>query len=772
MKNLYDLTNPQKGIWLTEQYYNGTSIANISGTILINETVDFEKLEKALNIYIQKNDAIRLHLILTDEGNVKQYISDYKEFNIPIVNVKDDTELHTLTQNTVNTPFTLIDSDLFKFTLFRFPDKTGGLQVTFHHIVSDAWTMSLFIDETMNIYSKLLKNEKIDLDKNPSYLNYIENENKYLSSTKFETDKEFWNNIFNYEPEIATVKLYKNNEKSTKAVRKIFTLDKQIYNKIQDFCTKNKLSIFTFLMSIYSIYLSKINNLENVTIAAPILNRSNFSEKHTAGMFISTVPFSFNIDAGKSFSEFVINNSKLQMSIFRHQKYPYQTLLEDIKKNYSNVNNLYDIALSYQNARDNHESSDINYKTNWLFNNNISDSLEIHFYDMDNLGTLDIYYDYKTEKFDEKEIIDINNRIFTIINQVLEDNDKLIKNIEIVTSDEKDLILKEFNNTFTNYPRNKNVIELFNEQVTLNPNSTAVIFEDISLTYKELNDKANCLANYLINQNIKSQDVVAIFMDKSLEAIISILAILKIGAIYLPIDILYPNDRVEYILQDSNAKCILTCNQFLSELNYNLPNYVIDLSTTSIYDNTCENITTSNSTTDIAYIMYTSGSTGKPKGVLITHQGIVRLVKNTNYIKFSKQDKILQTGSIVFDACTFEIWGALLNGLELYLLKKSDLLNPVFFEKYIIKNNITTLFLTTALFNKFCEANALMFRNLKYLLTGGEAVSKKHMKIVKDANPNLNLVHVYGPTENTTFSTYYYVEKDSYDTIPIRIPYF
>ena len=114
--------------------------------------------------------------------------------------------------------------------------------------------MSLFIDETMNIYSKLLKNEKIDLDKNPSYLNYIENENKYLSSTKFETDKEFWNNIFNYEPEIATVKLYKNNEKSTKAVRKIFTLDKQIYNKIQDFCTENKLSIFTFLMSIYSIY--------------------------------------------------------------------------------------------------------------------------------------------------------------------------------------------------------------------------------------------------------------------------------------------------------------------------------------------------------------------------------------------------------------------------------------------------------------------------------------------------------------------------------------
>lgn len=768
MNKLYNLSNPQYGIWLTEQFFQNTSIGNISGTIVIDNVVDFEKLEKALNIYVQRNDSIRLHFVILDDAKVKQYISDFSPFSISVIDI-DKESFNTVTSKNATERFFLTDSNLYKFSLFRFPDNTGAIQVTFHHLIADAWTMSLFISETMSIYEKLLNNEEISTQKNPSYETFLEDENSYLNSIKFKQDQEFWNNVFNFEPEVAKLKEPENTLfPNTAAIRKSYTLEAEKYTQILDFCKINKISIFTFIISIYSIYLSKITNLDNVTIGTPILNRSNFIQKQTSGMFASTIPINMQIDKNISFIELAQTISQKQMSMFRHQKYPYIKLLETINNNYPNTGNLYDVCISYQNARDTNRKRNINYHTNWLFNGHISDSLDLHFYDMDNKNTLDIYYDYQIEKFNNIEIENIHNRILNIVDQVLLNKSIIINDIEIITKEEKDIILG-FNNSVSDFPKDKNIIELFNEQVNINPNSIALHFENKSFTYKQLNDRANELAFFLQNNNIKSQDVVAIFMDKSIEAIISILAITKIGAIYLPIDIDYPDERISYILQDSNAKCIITSKCFEQKLNYNLPIYLADIDNSNIYNKEINNISTDISSDSIAYIMYTSGSTGKPKGVLITHKGIVRLVKNTNYITFNIGDKILQTGSIVFDACTFEIWGALLNGLELYLLKKSDLLNPIFFEKYILENNITTLFLTTALFNKFCEANPLMFKKLKYLLTGGEAVSKKHMKIAKEANPNLNIVHVYGPTENTTFSTYYNV-TNNFNTIPIGFP--
>lgn len=765
MGNLYDLTSSQNSIWVTEKYFPNTNIGNICGNLFIEQKVDFSLLEKALNIYVQKNDSIRLHIVL-DENTPKQYVNNYKYFSIPIVDVKNENELAKINENTVNTPFKLINSDLFSFILFRFPNGNGGFIMNLHHLIADAWSMSLLLNEVTTIYAKLLKNENINLSLNNSYIKYITKEKEYLESAKYKKDEEFWNNTYNVEPETANMKIYKNEETIITAKRKIFDLNKNTYLDILNFCKKNGFSIFAFLMSVYSIYLAKINNMESITVGSPILNRTNFEEKHTSGMFISTVPFKINLQSNIDFITFTKSVSKNQLSILRHQKYPYQELLKNIKNNFNNINNIYDVAISYQNARDNSTESEVKYHSKWIFNGNISDSMEIHFFDMDNTGNLKFYYDYQINKFEEKEIDIIHERILNIINQVLNNKNILINNIEVITKNEKEKILAFNNSAKADYPKDKNIIQLFNEQVKLNPNKIAIKLDEKSLTYKELDIKSSKLANYLINNKVNKQDVIAIFMNKSLDYIISILAILKTGSIYLPLDINYPEERISYILKDSKAKCIITEQKYLNTLNSNIKTITIDEEIESYSDDfNAINI----SSDSIAYIMYTSGSTGTPKGVTIPQKGIIRLVKNTNYIKFNKNDRILQTGSIVFDASTFEIWGALLNGLELYLLKKSDLLNPIFFERYILENNISTIFLTTALFNKFCEYNSKMFKNLKYLLTGGEAVSKRHMHLARKNNPNLNLIHVYGPTENTTFSTYYYV-KDNKELIPIGYP--
>ncbi len=409
------------------------------------------------------------------------------------------------------------------------------------------------------------------------------------------------------------------------------------------------------------------------------------------------------------------------------------------------------------------------YDADWLSNHCISGDLDINIYDLNSKSAATVSYDYNLNKYTKEDIEAMHPRILRIIEQIIDNKDILLKDIEIITPSEKSQILNDFNDTKKDYPKNESVISLFEKQVLDTPNAIAVNFEGTSLTYKELNEKANSLANDLKSKGVTAHDVVALFLDKSLEAIVSIVATLKLGAAYLPIDISYPTHRISYMLKDANAKAFLVTSNLDFKLTLDIPKVIVDLSSI-IYAKNSKFVSSKVSPSDLAYIIYTSGSTGTPKGVMVSNQAILRLVQNTNYVTFSKGDRILQTGTIAFDASTFEIWGALLNGLELFLLKKTDLLNPQFFSDYIHKNNITTLFLTTALFHKFCEYNPKMFDRLKYLFVGGEASSFKHFKLVKDSNPNLIFAHVYGPTENTTFSTYYNIEDTSLGFIPIGFP--
>jgi len=340
--------------------------------------------------------------------------------------------------------------------------------------------------------------------------------------------------------------------------------------------------------------------------------------------------------------------------------------------------------------------------------------------------------------------------------------------IDILSKKEKNQILQKFNDTKKDYPKNKTVTELFEKQVKTNHNKIALVFENYKLTYNELNKKANQLANYILeNYKLKSHDVIGIFLDKSIESILAILAIIKIGCIYVPIDIDYPLERINYILDDSKAKLILTKKDCVNSLDMKISKICIDLNNDIYIKSNIENPLCNLTAQDLIYMMYTSGSTGKPKGVMIKHQNVVRLVKNTNYIEFSENERILQTGSIVFDACTFEIWGSFLNGGTLYLINKKNLLDQNYFEQYLKDNKITSIFLTTALFNQYCEASPTIFEKIKNLLTGGEAVSVKHMQLALKNFPKLNLIHVYGPTENTTFSTYYKVKEIKNNIIPI-----
>lgn len=751
---LNDLTIPQKSIYLTEEYASGSSVNLIGGNIIIDEPVNLDFLEKALNIFVKKNDAIRIRIHM-DNNKPKQYITPYEPFSVERVLIQDEKELEELCSHEVSKKFDFLDSKLFWFKIFRFEDNRGGLIVTFHHIISDAWSMSLFVDEVIDIYSKLINGETIDESENNSYLDFVQSEQDYFNTPRFQRDKEFWNTFFDSEPEPSLISEQKEKVIDTTAKRKIYVLDKNLYNKLATFCQEHKCSLYTFFMAIYSLYLARINNNNFSTIGTPILNRSNFKEKNTCGIFVSTQAFFMKMDFEESFNNYLKRVLDSQMKFFRHQKYPYSKLLEDLKDKYNFSYNLYDLAVSYQNARIDNSVSNIKFHTNWSFNNNCSDTLQIHFYDLDDTGIINIYYDYKISKFTEDQIDKIHSRIMNMALHVLENPAVLLKDISIISAEEEDIIKNKFNNSNIYHPTNIGIHELIEDIATKYPTGIAVTCENEQITYKDLVATSTKIANNLIDAGIKKGDCVAVlFKNKDINLICSLLGILKTGAAFLAIYPEYPKERIEYILENSNSKILITENRF-------------DYITTTcqrLYIDKLKDYTTNYkypkiSPDDNAYIIYTSGSTGKPKGTIQSHNNFINFVYSFNHFldeSITTEDNFLSVTNICFDVSMAEIFTALVFGANLHLYK--DLNNSSIPElaEYIFANKITFAYFPPAMLHSIYDELANYPKlALNKILVGVEPIKASTLANFYNLNPNMKIVNGYGPSETTICCTMY-----------------
>ena len=753
--NVYNLTNPQKSIWFTEQFYKGTPIENITGCVIVLEKLNFKALQKAINLFVKTNDSFRLKFTMKDDKTF-QYLSSFSEFEIENVMVNTDEDIKDIENEMSNTPFEVLDNLLFSFKTFTFPDGHGGFVITAHHLISDAWTAGLVVNEIMDYYEKIINSQIID-NQNPSYLDYITSEQEYLNSEKFNKDKEFWNEIFKTVPEVATIPSINvensNSSLSCKAKRKQFVIPKETMNLINEFCKQNKASAFNFFMAVLAIYLSRVSSLDDFTIGTPILNRGNFKEKQTTGMYISTIPFRISINHKISFAEFLSNISADFSKIFRHQKYPYQYLLEDLRKKDSSIPNLYNILLSYQNVRSNKQTSDINYESSWVGNNFISDDIDIHLYDMNDTGDINIAYDYLISKYSIDDICSIHARFLYIINQVLENNDITLNEIEIVTPDEKKKILYDFNNTSADYPSDKTITQLFEEQVEKTPDNIAVVFEDQKLTYRELNERANSLANYLRSQKIGRNDIIGIMVNRSLEMIISILAVLKSGACYIPIDPEYPQDRIEYMLNNSNAKLLLTFKRLENKVTFDNKLFVeLD---NELYNSNKDNLININEPDDLAYIIYTSGSTGKPKGVMLKHNNINNFIQGMcNVVDFNSRKTIVSVTTISFDIFVLESLLPLEKGLKIVIANENEQNDARLFNSLCLENNVNIIQTTPSRFQVLISnSNELNYlEGITDILVGGESFPKMLLEKLQQLT-KANIYNVYGPTETTVWST-------------------
>jgi amino acid adenylation domain-containing protein len=330
-----------------------------------------------------------------------------------------------------------------------------------------------------------------------------------------------------------------------------------------------------------------------------------------------------------------------------------------------------------------------------------------------------------------------------------------------------------WNATRTDYPRDKSVAELFEKTAAKYPSAAAVICGDQRLTYAELNVRANRVAHLLRRIGVGEETMVGCCMDRSLDLIVALVAIVKAGGAYVPLDPAYPKERLDFMIEDTHIQVMLTQGSLAPAVldGRNIRSICVDDLDAVSSPTEDANPSPLGSANSLAYVMYTSGSTGQPKGVMIDNRAIVRLVRNTNYCRFGPEEVFLSFAPIAFDASTFEIWGPLLNGARLVVMPPRTV-SLEELGRALRENGVTTLFLTTAFFNLMVDQRLEDLQPIRQLFTGGEFVSPRHFRRVHESLPGCDLYHVYGPTENTTFSTYYPVPKKqaAFASVPIGRP--
>ncbi|HAN08992.1 MAG TPA: non-ribosomal peptide synthetase [Clostridiales bacterium] len=767
LEKLYNLTHPQLGIWNIEMFHQNTPVNNIVGSVKYEKDMDIDLLEKSINILIEKNDALRIRII-EKEGQPLQYIKEYEYEKIRKMDFTGytDENMEKDIDKEVQRPFNIMDSKLYDFAIYKYNDGKKGVCFKAHHLITDAMSIVNVCSKLTAIYSDLLKNNDLRLIQSYSYLDFMQREEDYKNSPRFEKDRQYWLKKFETFPEFTELKTYNADRADLKAGRNIYNVPKHLTKAFHEYCAGHGVTPYAFLMSTLVAYIARITQKEDITIGTPILNRNGKKERESLGMFISASPLRVNVDFEASFVEHTKNVEKELKGLLLHQAYPYDLILSDFRSTHETSDNLYDMVFSYQNAKFD-IPNDLPYETKWWGNGHDTSSITIHVSDRESDGRLIVEIDYLKQLFTSDEIDSIFKHMFNLLAYAILHSEKKVYELEILTTAEKNELLYKFNDTYADYPRDKVVHQLFEEQVESTPDNIALVFEEQKMTYRELNEKSNQLARVLRDKGVGPDKLVGIMVHRSLEMIVGIFAVLKAGGAYVPIDPEYPEERIKYMLSDADIRMLLTQKHLKGKISHQTEKICIELDNETIYTGDAGNLNIINRPNDLVYVIYTSGSTGQPKGVMIEHKNLVNFIYAIKKeIEFKGGKSIISVTTICFDIFALELYVPLSVGMKIFVANEEEQINQEKFSKLIINNKIDMIQTTPSRIKLFMDyghkSDWLMM--LKEVMVGGETCSKTILRSMQEGS-NAQIYNMYGPTETTIWSTLKNMTNDKNITI-------
>ncbi|MGG0777087.1 surfactin non-ribosomal peptide synthetase SrfAA, partial [Bacillus rugosus] len=751
----YPLTDAQKRIWYTEKFYPHTSISNLAGIgkLVSTDKVDWMLVEQAIQEFIRRNDAMRLRLRLDENGEPVQYISEYRPVDIKHTDTTGDPNaMESISQwsrEQTKKPLPLYDCDLFRFTMFTIKENEVWFYANIHHVISDGISMNILGNAIMHIYLELSGGSETKEGISHSFIDHVLSEQDYAQSKRFEKDRAFWNKQFESVPELVSLKRNASAGGSLEAERFSKDVPEALHQQILSFCEANKVSVLSVFQSVLAAYLYRVSGQNDVVTGTFMGNRTNAKEKQMFGMFVSTVPLRTNVDGGQSFLDFVKDRMKDLMKTLRHQKYPYNLLINDLRETKSSLTKLFTVSLEYQVMQWQKEE-DLALLTEPIFSGSGLNDVSIHVKDRWDTGKLAIDFDYRTDLFSREEIKIVCERMITMLENALSHPEDAIDELTLISEAEKEKLLARAGGESVSYRKDMTIPELFQEQAELLSDHPAVVFEDYTLSYRTLHEQSARIANVLKQKGVGPDSPVAVLIERSERMITSIMGILKAGGAYVPIDPAFPAERIQYILEDCGADFILTESKVASPA---ADAELIDFDQ-AIAEGADDSLNADVNARNLAYIIYTSGTTGRPKGVMIEHRQVHHLVESLQQTIYQSGSQTLRMALLApfhFDASVKQIFASLLLGQTLYIVPKKTVTNGSALAAYYRRHSIEATDGTPAHLQMLIAAGDFEGLKLKHMLIGGEGLSSvvadKLLKLFKEAGTAPRLTNVYGPTE-------------------------
>ncbi|MGE6592952.1 amino acid adenylation domain-containing protein [Bacillus mycoides] len=775
----YPLSHPQRRIWYTEVIHSGKGICNLRFLFKLHRKMDYSKLNRVVNRVISENDGLCIRLKENGLQEPEQYFIKHEEQEFEFFDfssVEDSDLLEKWIEQKTKETFTLFNSDLYYFALIKLNDNECAVFGNVHHIIMDGLSIQIFTSQIAKYYYEM-HNETEEGEIRNSYVQFLANEQTYLNSIRFQKDQKFWLEEFKTIPSVTGLKPYNTYQVSTKASRETFILSEHLKKKIELFSEDYKLSVYSLFVAAFSLSMYRWTSSLDIALGMAYGNRMTKMERELIGMMVSTVPLRMDMDPEEEVLSFIGRVSRKQSKSLRHQKYPFDLLLKQInKENNSNVR-LFGTTIDY---RDRDESGD----SIWIPNGEEMQDFAVHIENLTDIDSLQVHIDYRKELFSKEEINRFFKTMLAIIENTFKNPKQKVSEIEIISEEDKRKSLVEFNNPKLDFPPQVTIHELFEQQAMIYPNSIAVTYEKGKVTYRELNERANQLAHYLQKKGVGPDTLVGLCVERSLEMIVGILGILKAGGAYVPLDPTYPEQRLQYILEDAGIQLFVT-QESLKELKWlpeNIKSICLDRDRDEIGQESKTLPFSDVSSQNLAYVIYTSGSTGNPKGVMIEHHNVIRLFKSTDcWYQFNEKDTWTLFHSYAFDFSVWEIWGALLYGGKLVVVPYWISRSPKDFYQLLVKEEVTVLNQTPSAFRQLIQVCEQEDENknlqLRYVIFGGEALEPISLLpwFQRHGEKKTQLINMYGITETTVHVTYYPITQDdvqhaSRSNIGKRIP--
>jgi len=794
--SIYPLSFAQQGLWFINQLTPDTPTYNIPIVINFKGCINLTALQDSLNEIIRRHEVLRTSFIV-ENGQPVQVVNHAVPVTLAVEDLRSlsenerTQEAQRLATEFAQQPFDLSAQSLLRAKVLKLNDKNYHLFVTLHHIIADGWSIGILIKELAALYEAFStgKLSLRDATRTPfaelpiQYGDFVNWQRKWFdgeSATRTLGDRiqpklTYWKQKLG--GELPVLNLPTDRARSPiqtfKGAQAKLVLSQTLTKELKNLSRHSGVTLFMTLLTAFKTLLYRYTGQTDILVGSPIANRNRAEVESLIGFFVNVLVLRTDLSGDLSFLELLARVKLTALEAYIHQDLPFEKLVEELKPNRDlSYNPLFQVMFALQNMpKPNLSLSDVSITYEEGYNG--TSKFDLTLFMEDSEQGLVATCEYNTDLFNADTITRMLGHFQTLLESIVSDPQQCLSNLQLLTPSEVQQLLVEWNDTKTDYPKDKCIHQLFEAQVEKTPDAIAVVFENQQLTYRELNNRANQLAHYLQQLGVKPEELVAICVERSLEMVIGLLGILKAGGAYIPLDPAYPQERLVFMLSDSQVKVILIQKKLIAGLPKHQAHIVCLNTDKSLILAVSENNPVSGVKPDnLAYVIYTSGSTGQPKGVMISHQAICNhMVWMHKSFPLTETDKVLQKTPFSFDASIWEFYAPLLVGAQLIIAEPEGHQDSVYLVKLITNLKITTVQVVPSLLRIFLEeVKSQRCNSLKRVFCGGEVLPID----IQDrffANLNADLYNLYGPTEACIDATFWACKRQSdLPIVPIGRP--